>query len=256
VKKSVDKLDVHYQLLGQGPPVFLLHGWGSNLSLFSAIAEVISQKYTAISLDLPGFGQSPEPDQPWGMDEYLEFTAKFIDCFEAESVIVLGHSHGGRIGIRLATEVGLPFTVSKLILVDSAGIIPKRGFGYHLKVRTYKVGKAILKSVLVAKLFPNGLASFQKKMGSSDYTQASPTMRASLVKVVNADLEPLLSKITAETLLIWGENDDETPLKDGQLMEQAIPGAGLVVLPNAGHYSFLDQAFRFRRVIESFLDIP
>lgn len=255
MKMIVDGLDVHYEQRGQGPLVLMLHGWGSNLNLFSSIAEAISSKYEVISLDFPGFGQSPEPGQPWGMDQFVDFTAKFIAGFGAEQVIVLGHSHGGRVGIRLATDPGLPFTVSKLILVDSAGIIPKRGLAYHFRVRTYKAGKALLNWAPLAKLFPDALASFQQRMGSSDYAAASPTMRASLVKVVNTDLQPILGQISAETLLIWGELDTETPLADGQLMEQAIPGSGLVVLPGAGHYSFLDQAWQFRKVIESFLEI-
>ncbi len=154
-----------------------------------------------------------------------------------------------------ATDEGLPFRITKLILVDAAGILPARSFGYHLRVRSYKLGKAVLNWAPVKRLFPQGLASLQQALGSTDYAAASPVMRASLVKVVNADLEPLLPAITAETLLVWGEADTDTPVSDGQAMERLIPGSGLVVLPGAGHYSFLDQAYTFRRVIESFLGI-
>ena len=80
-------------------------------------------------------------------------------------------------------------------------------------------------------------------------------MRQCLVKVVNEDLKPLLPRINPSTLLIWGENDDATPLSDGQIMEKEIPDAGLVTLKNAGHYAFLDQWFMFSRVIDSFLNI-
>ncbi|MCL2736692.1 MAG: alpha/beta hydrolase [Propionibacteriaceae bacterium] len=251
----VGGLTVHYEVQGDGPYVFLLHGWGSNLSLFRDVADTLSARYRVVSLDFPGCGGTDEPDEPWGMDEYVRFTASVISSFSPDEIILVGHSHGGRVAIRLATDPGLPFTVTKMVLVDSAGILPARSFMYHVRVRTYKAGKAVLSSPPVAAMFPDALARFQSHMGSTDYSAASPVMRASLVKVVNADLEPLLGSITAETLLVWGELDADTPLSDGQTMEKAIPGAGLVVLPGAGHYSFLDQAYTFRKVLESFLQI-
>ena len=251
----VGGLSVHYEVRGSGPYVFLLHGWGSNLGLFSQIAEAVSQKYCVVSLDFPGCGGTSEPSEPWGMDEYVQFTAEFISSFDTTEIILLGHSHGGRVAIRLATDPGLGFTVTKMILVDSAGILPQRSMSYHIRVRSYKIGKAVLTWKPVEQLFPTALGHFQKAMGSSDYSAASPIMRACLVKVVNADLEPLLSKITAETLLIWGASDTDTPVSDGRRMEKAIPGSGLVVLENAGHYCFIEQAYTFRKVVESFLEI-
>jgi pimeloyl-ACP methyl ester carboxylesterase len=255
VEMVVDGLSVHYEEQGQGPLVVLLHGWGSNLSLFAPIAEAISRNYHVVSFDFPGCGTTSEPTEPWDMDDYVHFTTSFISAFSPTEVILLGHSHGGRVAIRLACDEGLPFRVTRMILVDSAGILPHRSVGYHLRVRAYKIGKALLATPPLKALFPNALEAFQTSMGSTDYAAASPVMRGSLVRVVNANLEPLLPKITAETLLIWGENDDATPLCDGQTMERLIAGSGLVVLPKAGHFSFLDQSYTFRKVIESFLRI-
>ncbi len=252
---SLDGVTVHYEVRGTGPYVFLLHGWGANLTLFAAIAETLAPRYTVVSLDFPGCGGSDEPPEPWGMDDYVRFTSAFIAHFGAAEVVLLGHSHGGRVAIRLATEAGLPFRVTRMILVDSAGLLPKRSWAYHLRVRAYKLGKAVLGWAPVKRLFPDALTDLQRSLGSTDYAAASPVMRASLVKVVNADLEPLLPAIQAETLLIWGEADTDTPLSDGQTMERLIPGSGLVVLPGAGHYSFLDQPLTVARVLESFLQI-
>ena len=248
-------LTVRYDESGTGPLVVLLHGWGASAALFRPVAEVISRAYHVVSPDFPGCGGTDEPPEPWGMDEYTAFTAEFIASFGADRVIVLGHSHGGRVAIRLATEPGLPFTIPKMILVDAAGLVPSRSWSYHARVKAYKAGKAIASSAPVKAVAPSALGRLQRAMGSADYAAASPVMRASLVKVVNADLAPKLAKITAETLLIWGENDEDTPLADGRAMEAAIPGSGLVVLPGAGHYSFLDQPYTFAKVIESFLKI-
>ena len=91
------------------------------------------------------------------------------------------------------------------------------------------------------------------KAGSSDYNQASPMMRRVLSKVVNEDLCHLMPKITAPTLLFWGENDTATPLADAKKMEKLIPDAGLVTVAGAGHFSFLENTPLFLRVAESFL---
>ena len=78
-------------------------------------------------------------------------------------------------------------------------------------------------------------------------------MRRSLVLALNEDLTPLLSGISASTLLVWGEKDTATPLSDGQKMETLIPGSGLVVLKDAGHFSFADRWGQCSRVLDSFI---
>ena len=78
-------------------------------------------------------------------------------------------------------------------------------------------------------------------------------MRAILSKVVNEDLKNVMPLIKAPTLLIWGENDTATPLKDAKIMEKIIPNAGLVSFPGCGHYSFLDNPMGFSAVLQSFL---
>ena len=91
------------------------------------------------------------------------------------------------------------------------------------------------------------------KRGSSDYAQATPRMRAIMSRVVNEDLTPLIPKVKAPTLLIWGENDTATPLADAKKMNSLLPDSGLVSFPGCGHYSFLDNPGQFARVLASFL---
>ena len=91
-----------------------------------------------------------------------------------------------------------------------------------------------------------------KKKGSADYQAASPKMRAIMSKCVNEDLRNRLPGIKEPTLLIWGEKDTATPLSDAELMEKAIPDAGLVSFPDCGHYSFLDNPLGFKAVTREF----
>ena len=97
------------------------------------------------------------------------------------------------------------------------------------------------------------LNKIRAKKGSSDYSNSTPKMRAILSKVVNEDLKHVMPSIKCPTLLIWGEKDTATPIGDAKIMEKLIPDAGLVSFPNAGHYSFLDNAFQYQAVLRSFL---
>jgi pimeloyl-ACP methyl ester carboxylesterase len=146
-----------------------------------------------------------------------------------------------------------PNKVRKVVLVDAAGVKPKRSLNYYRKVYTFKLLKRLL-PLLVGKTRATEIIEERRaKAGSSDYSQASPMMRAILSKVVNEDLCHLMPKIKAPTLLFWGERDTATPLADAKRMEQLIPDAGLVTVAGAGHFSFLENTPLFLRVVESFL---
>lgn len=232
-----------------------LHGWGATGGLFGGLLDTVGEKYLTLAPDLPGFGGSEEPSEPWDVDGFVSFVLAFLEQWKPESVLLFGHSFGGRLSIKLGAREDLPFHIEKIVLFDAAGILPKRSLSYRLKVGSYKLGKRVLSLPPVRALFPNALENLRKGKGSADYAAASPVMRACLVKAVNEDLAPLLPHISAPTLLIWGEQDTATPLSDGIQMEQAIPDAGLVRLPGAGHFSFLDAFYTCDRAVRSFLHI-
>ena len=255
LRKTVNGISINYEQKGSGDLIVLLHGWGSNIKLFANLIELLSRKYTVVAMDMPGFGESEEPPSAWCVDDYVQFVIDFLKDYDTKQVMLLGHSFGGRVIIRMHARESLPFEVTKVILVDSAGIMPPKSNKKSWRTRYYKMGKAFLSTKLMQKIAPDALENFRKKMGSADYAAASPLMRQVMVKVVNEDLEPYLHLIKCPTLLVWGVNDTATPLSDGEKMEKLIPDAGLVKLENAGHYSFLEQQYTFNRVMCSFLKI-
>lgn len=251
-------LKVSYIEEGQGPLVVLFHGWGANKELFRAIISTLAVQYRVAAPDTPGFGQSQEPPQAWSLEEYCAFSKAFIEHVagpEDREVILAGHSHGGRTLIRLVGSGMLELPVQKLILIDSAGIVHEKTPEQQRRIRRYKRGKKFLSLPPVKALFPHALEKFQSKSGSADYRMASPVMRQSMVKVINEDVREYLPRIQAETLLVWGDQDRDTPLEDGKRMEQLIPGSGLAVLAGAGHFCFLDRQHQFLAVMRSFLGI-
>ena len=254
METTVAGMKLNYITAGQGEAVLLLHGWGSSIEPYRQLTQLLSQKYFVIALDMPGFGGSQEPPEPYGVDEYVDVVLEFLKPFGLKELNLVGHSFGGRVIIKMVNRE-LPFRVNKITLIDSAGIRPQPTKKKSFRQRCYKLGKWFVTRRPIEKLFPDALDQLQRKFGSADYAAASPMMRKCLVKVVNEDLSHLLPGITPPTLLVWGENDTATPLSDGQQMEREIPNAGLAVIKNAGHYSFLEQPGLFLRIMASFFEI-
>lgn len=253
-------LKVQYIEKGQGPLVVLFHGWGANKELFGPLIDTLAVQYRVVAPDTPGFGRSEEPTEPWSLADYCEFSRSFIEHVsgpEDTEVILAGHSHGGRTLIRLVGSGMMHrWAVRKLILIDSAGIVHEKTPEQLRRIKRYQRGKKFLSLPPVKALFPNALERLQSRSGSADYRAASPVMRRSMVQVVNEDVREYLPRIEAETLLIWGDQDQDTPLSDGRLMEQMVPGSGLAVLEGAGHFCFIDRQYQFLAVMRSFLGIP
>lgn len=249
---NIDNIPVNYFLLGNvksEEAVVMLHGWGADSKLFGNAAALISQKYLVAAPDMPGFGGTPEPKQEWTVDDYTDFVIKFIEELKLKKVILLGHSFGGRIIIKMANRNKLPFEITKIILVDSAGIKPLKSTGQKIKENVNKMGKKLFP------LSPKLLEKLRSTTGSADYRTASPRMRRILVNVVNEDLTYLLPGIKQPALLIWGTLDTATPMSDAKTMERLIPNAGLAEIKGAGHFSFLDNPALFNAIIASFLKL-
>lgn len=254
MNKTIDGININYIVEGtNGSKVLLLHGWGANLTLFNNIIKCLSKNHIVYSLDMPGFGESGLPDKAWNVDDFVDFIIDFIKEMKIEKLSILGHSHGGRIIIKMASRKNLPFEIEKLILVDSAGIVHKRSLRKRLRIRTYKTLKYLVSNKLVSKFFPNALDKLKEHFGSADYKGSKPIMRESMVKVVNEDLTNLLPEIKKPTLIIWGTKDEDTPYSDAEVMEKLIPDSGIVKVEGAGHYSFLYNPVLVNSVLENFL---
>jgi len=232
-----------------GPPVLVLHGWGASIEAVQPIILGLAPNCTVHAVDLPGFGQTGPPPAAWGVEEYSRWTAELLAALGLERVSIVGHSHGGRIAIHLAAH--RPELVDRLVLVDAAGIRAPRTFGWYRRVALAKLAKHVLN-----RLGAPGRALGRALVGrsaSADYAASAPVMRPTFVRLVNTDLTGLLGRVRASTLLIWGEDDGDTPVSDGETMERLIPDAGLVVFPGAGHFAYADQPQRFARIVSHFL---
>lgn len=239
---KISDLNIYYEKSGRkGKKVVLLHGWGQNTTMMSFIADSLSKHFIVYNIDFPGFGKSDEPKAPWGCEEYTEFLHDFCIENTIDNPIIIAHSFGCRIAVRYAYKYG----AYKMVLTGAAGIRDARTVYWYLRTYSYKLIKKILPKNLVTK--------YQNKVGSEDYNNTSGVMRDTFVKVVNDDTKPLLKDINTETLLVFGELDEATPLSKGKLMEKLMPNAALVVFEGDDHYAYFKQGARFNLVLDAFL---
>lgn len=253
---KIQNLNINYKESGSGQEtVVILQGWGTSCEIYNSMASVLGQKYKVIQFDFPGFGDSEEPPCGWNVDKFADFFVEFMQQLAIKKAILIGHSYGGRVIIKLSNRSNLPFEIHKIILVDSAGVLPKKTFRQNMRIKKYKLLKKVANIPFIYAMFKELIDEWKNSQGSEDYKNASPVMKQCLVMAVNEDLTELLSGIKTETLLVWGDKDTATPLSDGELMEKKIPDAGLAVIKGAGHFSFLDQPVIFEKIISSYLGI-
>lgn len=267
-------LRVRHLVRGAGPPVLVLHGWGASIEAVHSIVAGLEAVATVHALDLPGFGGSDPPPEPWGVEDYQRLVAAYMgrmglggpaigDNSAATAgpaatappvtgrTAVVAHSNGGRIAIRMAATE--PWRVGKLVLVDAAGIRPPRTLRWYRRVAMAKLGKHAARRLgAPGRRLRDALVG---RAASADYAAAGE-LRPTLVKLVNAELRPYLPDVRSPTLLIWGSEDADTPVWMAREMERLIPDAGLVLLDGAGHFSYADQPDRFNRVVSHFLAPP
>ncbi len=247
---EINGINIHYERQGQGRPVLILHGWGASIEAVRPIMNCMAQLgYEAIAIDFPGFGETREPSEAWGVPEYAAMTKAFIEALGIRGCDLICHSFGGRVTILLASEDKTLF--SRLVLVDAAGVKPKRGARYYVRVYAFKALKRLAKIGFIDSIFH--ISEKQKNAGSADYRALkTDVMRDTFKRVVNLDLTDRLSRIENETLLVWGDQDTATPLYQAKVMEKYIKNAGLAVLEGAGHFSYADKYAQFAAVMKAF----
>lgn len=244
--QKIGNQNIYFQKIGHGKNLILLHGWKQDVSSFWGVVNFLKNGFTVWLIDLPGFGRSDLPKKAFDTKDYARIIAGFVKTKNIKSPIILGHSFGGKVAIKLARYY--PKLVDKLILVGSSGIKRDPGIQNYL---IYPIAKII--HYLMPDIF-NIKSQIRKKFYrkiESDYENAG-LMKTSLIKTLKEDLTADLTQVKIETLIIWGEKDRAVPLKYGKRMYQLIENSKLVVLENKGHFLHLHDPGKVAYYVKDF----
>lgn len=251
--------DIAYYCVGNGAPLLMLHGWGSSSAVMMPLAKKLAGLRRCALVDLPGFGESPEPNVAWGIKEYAEMTRNFVnEKWPDTKPDLLVHSFGCRILLKLLSSAETSSIFDKIIITGGAGLKPRRSMSYYAKKWTVKLLKApvkILPKSLQAPAMDKMRSTFLwRSLGSSDYNKLSGVMRETFVKSVNEYFDDPLHKIDNEILLLWGKDDNATPRDQAKRLEKGMKNSALVEIEDAGHYAFLDQPVKFVAIAKAYLE--
>ena len=247
---EIGGLKIEYTVSGSGKQnVLLLHGWGASLDTYKGVISALSDRCRLYAVNFPGCGQSETMKSPWTLDDYCDFVKCFAENLNIEDPILIGHSHGGRVAMNLAAKKIM--NPPKMVLLDAAGLIPKKSFKQKARAKSFKVIKNTLK--IFGKAGEPLLQKARAHYGSADYLAAPPVLRQTLVNLVNLDIRDRLPYISCPTLLIWGDKDTATPIEDAKTIEKLIPDAGLCVLEGAGHFAFCERPYDTAAILRSFI---
>lgn len=239
--KHINDTDVNYVDYGEGEnTVVLLHGWGQNIEMMKPVGDRLKKNNRVIIVDLPGFGNSPEPSKIWTMYDYAECIKKLLDELKIKKPILIGHSFGGKISLIYASM----YEVNKLILFGSP---------YKKEVKNLSMKTKVLKKL---KNVPglNKFEGFAKRhIGSRDYKNASDFMRKILVEHVNLDITENVKKIKCPTIIVWGTMDNEVPIEEAYELEKLINDSAVIPYEGCTHYAYLERLDQTVSIIKNFI---
>ena len=233
---------------GEGPPVVVaLHGWRRTHADFAASIGPTAPEgpLSALAPDLPGFGATPAPSEPWGSAEYATAVARLLDEVQSPGpgLVVVGHSLGGRVAVRLAAA--RPELVRALVLTG-APLVPRAG-GSRRPPAAYRVVRALHRAHLLG---DTRMEEARRRHGSADYRAAQGVMRDILVRLVNERYDDALSALRCPVELVWGDDDTDVPVQSARALAERIPQARLTVCAGAGHLLPLTAPAELRAAVQ------
>jgi len=226
-KINIKGLKINYKIIGEGKPLLILHGWGSRSDNWQKVGELLSARGIKVIIpDLPGFGASNNPKTAWSIDDYCDFIEEFIKILNLEKFSLLGHSFGGSLSIKCSLR--FPEKIEKLFLV-SAACFRRNGFKKRALFIIAKIFKVFSFVPFLRKAF------YKFIVRKSDYPYTQGIMKDIYLKIIKTDLSDILEKVKIPTVIIWGEKDKITPLRQGKIINQRIKNSQLRIISKVGH---------------------
>jgi pimeloyl-ACP methyl ester carboxylesterase len=249
-------LEISYQRVGQGPPLVLVHGAADDARIWQPQLSALSDAFTVVAWDEPGAGRSSDLPPHFALADYAHCLAALVDEVGLGPAHVCGLSWGGTVVLELYRQ--RRDAVATLVLADTyagwKGSLPADEVAARVK------GLRQMLAVSVEDddpTFPGLFAGAPPTQYASLLAEISAgvrrdTLRIQLGVMAETDQRDVLATIAVPTLLIWGEQDARSPITVARQFATRIPGSELVLIPDCGHLSNLDQPMAFNRAVRDF----
>ena len=251
----------------------LIHGWSSSSFALTPLSALLSQRFHCISIDLPGYGNSPPFKGGTTIPKYVDLLADFIEQVCGGKIVYVGHSMGGMIGLALA--LAHPVLIERMVLIcptitgrlstqvnlmiSPITMLERFGLGHFLVSTVEKLYVGLTDRLMRP-------VSFADRTGitEADYSRlrkdarhpGQGRVRADCFTAMReSDLSEAIGKIETPTLILWGE-DNTVPLSDAGVVADEWPAAELRILPKAGHWPHFESPAATRRLVASYLGLP
>ncbi|MCR5788156.1 MAG: alpha/beta hydrolase [Bacilli bacterium] len=239
---SYDGIKINYEYINNKSKntLVFLHGWGQNVEMMKPIADPFNKTCNILIVDLPGHGKSEEPKKVFSLYDFADMVHELVLQLKIKNPVLIGHSFGGKISMIYASK----YDVKKLILLSSP---------YKVEIKKQPLKVKLMKKLAKVPGF-KGLANyFKKKMGSTDYRNASPMMRDILVAHVNTDITEDVKKISVPTIIIWGTNDLTVSIDNAYEIEKLIKDSAVIPYEGLSHFAYLENKNQTISIIDSFI---
>jgi pimeloyl-ACP methyl ester carboxylesterase len=249
---------VHYETLGRGRPVLLLHGWLGSWALWRNTIEILSKEFRVYALDFFGFGESFDRTSDFTVSNFVESVNQFMDRLGIIKAPLVGHSMGGTVS--LAAAVRFPEKVVKVTVVGS----PIQGSSLNplLKLAGFRgTARVAWMNPAMLRMFIKYYAYFiakdgkmMSKMMMDDFQNITvESFFQSIGTLRDTDLRPQIANIKHSVMGIYGKHDVIVHPKQSEVLKLAIPHSKIAWFEGSGHFPMLDEPQIFHDTLIDFL---
>jgi pimeloyl-ACP methyl ester carboxylesterase len=249
---------VHYETLGRGRPVLLLHGWLGSWALWRNTIEILSKEFRVYALDFFGFGESFDRNSNFSVNNFVDSVNQFMDRLGIVKAPLVGHSMGGTVS--LAAAVRFPEKVVKVTVIGSP--IQGSSLNLLLKLAGYRgTARIAWTSPALLKTFLRGYSYFiandgqaMGKMIVDDVSKITvDSFFQSIGTLRDTDLRSQIGDISLSVQGIYGKHDVIVNPNQSKVLKQCLPHSQIAWFEGSGHFPMMDEPDRFHTTLIDFL---
>ncbi|TPN88372.1 alpha/beta fold hydrolase [Mesorhizobium sp. CU2] len=235
----VNGIQMYYAVFGKGDPVLLIHGGLGHADIWASQVATLSKTHKVIVADSRGHGRSTRTDEPYGYDLMASDYLALLDYLKIDKTALVGWSDGGIIGIDIALHH--PERLTRL-------------FAQAANVTTDGVDPGVMTNKTFAAYIERSGRDYKKLSKTPEQYDAFVAQISHMWESQPAWTKEELGKITTPTAIVAGDHDEAIKRAHTEYMASVIPGAKLIILPNASHFAMLQAPDEYSQAALDFID--